>query len=349
MEEKQIGPYHLLCCLGKGGMGTVYLAQDKQLQRQVAVKVIAPELIDDPDLMARFRIEAIAQARLNHPNIITIHAFSQTDGICTIVMEYVAGKTLKQLIQEQGRLRPESAISITIAVLEALAFAHSKGILHRDIKPANIILTPDGTVKLGDFGIAKIEGLDGLTRIGTMLGTPHYSSPEQIMGMKAGPASDIYSMTITLFEMLTGALPFGTRSSSNLEIQKAHLEKTPPVLSSILPGVSSRLDALIARGLAKKPEDRFKSPQEFTTALKSLLNRRQTPHRLFPIDSFFQGLRHMAAKPGNPLKRPRINPPSLNELKDKRWLLLLLIPLLLLLLFLMAVAAQATPLKPFVR
>ncbi len=340
MEEKKLGHYQLLRRLGEGGMGTVYLARDTLLERDVAVKVISPEFIGDPELMARFRVEAIAQARLNHPNIVTIHSFSQTDGTYIIVMEYVPGKTLKQLIKEKGKLSQTYALMITMSILDALSFAHSKGVLHRDIKPANILITPDNKVKLGDFGIAKIEGLDGLTRIGTMLGTPHYSSPEQIRGKKPGPGTDIYALSVTLYELLTGALPFNDSAASNLEIQKAHLEKTPPPPSSLCPGISIQLEAAIMKGLAKKPEDRFRSAQEYSNALSALLKKGGGFSSPPKTSDLFAPIRRLASQIGNRVKTPSVFTPQKTPARDKRWLIFLLIPLLLLLLIL-ALAATA--------
>jgi serine/threonine-protein kinase len=343
MDEERLGHYELKRCLGEGGMGRVYLARDTQLERDVALKVIAPELVGNRDLLARFRVEAVAQARLNHANIVTIHAFGQEAGSYVIVMEYVAGRTLKQILREQGRLGTDAALRIAGSVLDALAFAHAKGVLHRDIKPANIFVTDDGTVKLGDFGIAKVEGVDGLTRVGTMVGTPHYSSPEQIRALKVKPASDIYSLSVTLFEMLTGVLPFGTPGSSDLEIRNAHLQRTAPVLSSLCPGLPPRLDAILARGLAKKPEDRFVSAQDYRQALSGVSQPRPSSQlpRLPQLPQFPQVRVPDFRKALEPLARI---PAMIRELPSsgvRWWLLIPLIPLLLLLLVLMMGCAAA--------
>ncbi len=331
MEEQRLGQFQLLRCLGEGGMGKVYLARDNQLEREVAIKVIAPELIDDPELIARFRVEAIAQARLSHPNIVTIYSFLQTAGTYIIVMEYVAGKNLKQLLQEKGKLPLQTALHIASAVLDALSFAHAKGILHRDIKPANILITPEGRVKLGDFGIAKIEGLDGLTRIGTMLGTPFYSSPEQIRAMKVSPATDIYSLTVTLYEMLSGTLPFGPGCRSSSEVQKAHLEREPLPLASFCPGLPARLESLISKGLAKKPEQRFPSARDYHIALDALIKNRHGFAQSLNLAGLAAPIASLFGKIGRvKLVKPAIN--SVSPRNDKRWLLFLLVPLLLLLL-----------------
>ena len=271
LQGKQIGNYQVIEKIGEGGMGSVYLGRDVSLERHVAIKIIAPELARDPQLMARFKIEAIAQARLNHTNIVTIHSFNQFEEMYYIVMEFVEGKTLKAIIKENRKLPVQQALLIISRILDGLSYAHGKGVWHRDIKPANIFITADYSVKIGDFGIAKVEGIDGLTRIGAPLGTPLYSSPEQIMGKKMGPATDIYSLGVTLYEMITGTPPFGYGSTSNYEIQRAHLEKTPNKPSAILSTIPQEVDALILKCLAKSPEARFNDAKEFKIAVDRLL------------------------------------------------------------------------------
>jgi serine/threonine protein kinase len=271
MMEKTLGNYHILKKIGEGGMGSVYLARDLSLQREVALKVIAPELARSPQLMTRFRVEAIAQARLNHPCIATIHSFDHQEDVYYIVMEYVAGRTLKHIIRETGKISVSQALSIVSHILEGLDYAHGKGVLHRDIKPANIFITTDNSVKIGDFGIAKVEGIDGLTRAGSTLGTVHYSSPEQIRGDRMGPGTDIYSLGVTLYEMVTGVLPFGSASGSNFEIQQGHLEKTPAKPSTLTHDVPPEVDDLIMKSLAKSPADRFPGAAAFKRAMDAIL------------------------------------------------------------------------------
>ncbi len=341
MDETRLGHYQLLRCLGEGGMGRVYLARDTQLERDVAVKVLAPELAGDRSLMARFRVEAIAQARLSHPNIVPIYTFGREAGAYVIVMEYVAGRTLKQLIRDEGKLGPDRALRIAASVLDALAFAHARGVLHRDIKPANIFVSDDGTVKVGDFGIAKVEGLDGLTRVGTVLGTPHYSSPEQIRALKATPATDVYALSVTLFEMLTGVLPFGASGGSDLDVLTGHLEQVPPAPSSLCPGLPSGLDAVIARGLAKKPEDRYRSAAEYRQAIDAVLQARETP--LPDFDRILQPLAQVPGRIRARLGRPSFELRQIPVRANTWWLLLLLIPLLLLLLALTVRCASDGP------
>lgn len=270
MEGKVLGNYRVIKKIGEGGMGEVYLARDMTLEREVAIKVISLELARNPNLMARFRVEAIAQARLNFPNIVTIHSFEQSGDTYYIVMEYVEGKTLKNIIKESPKMPVQRVLKIFSGLLEGMAYAHRKGVLHRDIKPANIFVTPDETVKIADFGIAKVSGIDGLTRIGSTVGTPLYSSPEQIRGEKMGPETDIYSIGVTLYETLTGVQPFKTGSGSDYDIQKAHLEKIPGKPSTLNNSVSPALDFVILKSIAKSPAQRYRSAEAFKKELDQL-------------------------------------------------------------------------------
>lgn len=270
MIGKQIGNYNVLKKLGEGGMGAVFQARDMTLERNVAIKVIAPELARNPKLMARFRVEAIAQAKLNHNNITTIHAFDNQQDTYYIVMEYVEGMTLRELIRHKGIIPVSEAIQIFNQILEAIAYAHSKGVIHRDIKPSNIFLTHDGVVKIGDFGIAKVEGVEGLTRVGSTIGSPLYSSPEQVRGEKVDARTDIYSLGMTFYEMLTGRLPFPpTDNMSEYRVMKEVLEKTPPPPSTYNQSIPSVLDAVITKGIHKSADQRFQSVTEFRQAIEN--------------------------------------------------------------------------------
>lgn len=275
MDGKVLGNYRVIRKIGEGGMGEVYLAKDITLERDVALKVISPELARNPNLMTRFRVEAIAQARLNFPNIVIIHSFEQYAETYYIVMEYVEGKTLKNLVKESPKMPVERVLKIFSGLLEGIAYAHRKGVLHRDIKPANIFITPDDTVKIADFGIAKVSGIDGLTRVGSTVGTPLYSSPEQIRGEKMGPETDIYSVGVTLYEVLTGVQPFKAGSGSDFEIQKAHLEITPGKPSTLNNAVSPALDAVVMKSIAKSPDQRYRSAEAFKKALDALTVKRK--------------------------------------------------------------------------
>ncbi len=276
MIGEVIGNYRILKKIGEGGMGAVFLARDLTLERDVAIKIIAPHLARNPNLMARFKIEAIAQAKLNHPNVVTIYSFNQEGDVYYIVMEYIEGESLKKIIKERGPLPLEEALKIFLQVLSAIEFAHKKGIIHRDIKPANVLITKDGVAKIGDFGIAKVAGIEGLTRLGSSLGTPLYSAPEQILGKKVDARADIYALGVTLFEMLTGRPPFVSETGSDYEIQKAHLEKKPPKPSSLRKDIPSKLDQIVLKCLQKKPENRYSSVSELKEELKKVLQELQT-------------------------------------------------------------------------
>jgi serine/threonine protein kinase len=268
MIGKILGNCRILKKLGEGGMGSVYLARDLTLEREVAVKIISPELARNPALMARFRVEAIAQAKLNHTNIVTIHSFDQEKDIYYIVMEHVEGKTLKYFTRERGKIPPPEALKIFTQLLDGMAYAHSKGVVHRDIKPSNIFLDKHQTVKIGDFGIAKVEGIEGLTKLGTSMGSPVYSSPEQLLGKKVDARTDVYSLGITLYEMLTGGPPLKVTQEGNYEAIKQTLEFVPRHPSALDPGIPAALDAVVMKSITKDPGERFQSVKEFKKALE---------------------------------------------------------------------------------
>jgi len=272
MTGEILGNYRVLKKLGEGGMGAVYLARDLGLEREVALKVISPELARNPQLMARFRVEAIAQAKLNHPNITVIHSFDQAEDHYYIVMEFVDGNTLKTIIKEKSKIPLPEAISIFSQVLEGIAYAHSKGVVHRDIKPSNIFLAKDRhrRVKIGDFGIAKVSGIDGLTKSGSTMGSPLYSSPEQLLGKKTDARTDVYSLGITFYEMITGTPPFKPTGDSEYKVIREVLDTTIRKPSELEKSIPPAVDALIMKSLAKSPDHRFQSVKEFETAVKRL-------------------------------------------------------------------------------
>jgi len=275
MIGKILGNYRILKKLGEGGMGTVYLARDLGLEREVAIKIISRELARNPDLMARFRVEAIAQARLNHPNIVTIHSFDQEKDIYYIVMEYVDGKSLKELIKEPMPLK--QSLLIFSQLLAAVSYAHTRGVMHRDIKPSNIFITQDRVVKIGDFGIAKVEGIDGLTRVGVAMGSPAYSPPEQLLGEKTDARADIYSLGATLYEMLTGNPPFKISGILDYKVLLKNLEETPLPPSDFCLTLPLAVNVLVMKCIARDVNARFQGVAELEEAVKKILASPLTP------------------------------------------------------------------------
>jgi len=258
--------YQILRELGSGATGAVYEAADTLLERTVAIKALRAEIARQPELMERFRNEAITLARLNHPNIALLYNFFREGEDYYMVMEFVSGQPLENILRNAGRLDPASASRIMSHTLEGIAHAHSMGVLHRDIKPANILVTGDGRVKVTDFGIARVLGSSRMTRHGRIIGTLEYIAPERIRGDEADPRSDLYSAGVVLYEMLAGRLPF--TGGTDYELIKAHLEEKPASLSTVLKGtIPDKWDGIVQRAMAKSADDRFQSAQEFLYAL----------------------------------------------------------------------------------
>ncbi|HEX6506329.1 MAG TPA: protein kinase, partial [Chloroflexota bacterium] len=258
--------YRLEEPVGEGGMATVYRAVDTRLGRSVAVKVLHPEYARDQPFLTRFQQEAEFAASLGaHPNIVAIYDIGQDGGLHYIVMEYVEGRNLKDMIRESAPLPVNEAFSIGRQVASALDFAHKRGLVHRDIKPQNIMVTDAGVAKVTDFGIARSLSASQLTRTGMVIGTAHYFSPEQAQGMPAAPASDIYSLGVVLYEMLTGHLPFDADTPIGVAMQ--HLHSDPPPPWEYNPALSTRAAAVVLRALEKDPERRYRDAAEFASAL----------------------------------------------------------------------------------
>jgi serine/threonine-protein kinase len=258
--------YEIVRPIARGGMAEVYLARDLQLDRPVALKVLFPELSADPNFVARFRREAQAAANLNHPNIVAIYDWGEEGSTYFIVMEYIEGRTLREVLRSEGPLLPDRAADIAADIAAALAFAHRNGVIHRDVKPGNVLITTSGQVKVTDFGIARAvtDGADeGLTQTGTVMGTATYFSPEQAQGLPIDPRSDVYSLGVVLYEMVTGRPPFV--GDNPVAIAYQHVQETPLAPSRINPNVPPVLEAVIGRALAKSPDARYPS----ATALRN--------------------------------------------------------------------------------
>ncbi|MFM2105364.1 MAG: hypothetical protein RL338_396 [Chloroflexota bacterium] len=262
------GRYRVAAILGHGGMATIYRGLDTQLGRDVAIKVLRPEYGRDADFLARFRQEAQAVASLNHPNVVAVHDIGKDAAGPFIVMEYVPGEDLASLLKRNGPLGPRQAARIGIEVARALSAAHGRGIVHRDVKPANVLIATDGRVKVTDFGIARAVADAQLTLPGTTMGSVHYLAPEQVRGLGAVPASDLFSLGIVLFETLTGRRPWEGDTAAAVAVAR---------LSGPIPGpadlvaVPAELDRIVRTALAHDPADRFASANDLATALEAFL------------------------------------------------------------------------------
>ena len=253
------GRYALEMPIGSGGMADVYRAKDQLLERTVAVKILHRQYENDTEFIARFQREAKAAARITHPNIVNVYDVGVAEGRHYIVMEYVPGRTLKERIKEEAALPVSEALRIAGQIASALAQAHAAGLVHCDIKPHNILVMPDGTVKVADFGIARAVTESTMTYNDSVMGSVHYFSPEQASGTTITPKSDVYSLGIVLYEMLTGHVPFDGNTA--VSIARRHLDEEPQPLHSILPGIPPVVDALVMRMMAKDPAQRPDSAQ----------------------------------------------------------------------------------------
>lgn len=270
------GRYELLERIGSGGMAQVYKAQDRALGRIVAIKALHESLTSDPGFLDRFRREAHAAANLSHPNIVTVHDIGQDGNRHYIVMEYVEGQTLKQIIRafnDQGQLMPiNQALDLIIQASAGLGYAHRANLVHCDIKPHNILVTRDARVKVADFGIARaMSQATQQGEISQIWGTPQYFSPEQAAGLTPTSASDVYSLGVMLFEMLTGRLPFAAESHTAMALK--HLHTQPPLASTYNPAVPAQLDHIVDKLLAKEPSGRYRTAGQVSRILTAYRER----------------------------------------------------------------------------
>ena len=273
-DVKQLGRYEIVRELGRGAMGVVYEGQDSKLHRRVAIKTIIKNAMVDPDVAAdyseRFMREAQAVAKLNHPNIVTVYDFGEEGEVAYFVMEFIQGHELKQYLDSGVQFSLQKSLGYMIELLSALDYAHSLGIVHRDIKPANVMVDQSGRLKLTDFGVVKmLDNVEG-TSAGTMVGTPGYMSPEQILGTGVSPRSDIFAAGVILYQLLTWQKPF---TGDGVFTIQQKIVNDDPVLPSALNGtLPPILDQIVGRALAKKPEDRYSSAREFADDLKRYLS-----------------------------------------------------------------------------
>ncbi len=291
MVGQTVGKYRILDRVGRGGMGTVYRATDETLHRDVAIKVLNAEL-NDPEIARRFRAEAITVARLSHPGIATIYELFEHDGQWLMVMEFVRGETLEVMASRMGPLSAQRSAELCMQALAALTHAHSMGVVHRDLKPANLMITENGTVKVMDFGIARVSGSEHLTNVGFMMGTPAYMAPEQVSGGEVDARADLYAMGVVFYRLTTAKLPFS--GNTPFAMAQSQLSETPTPVGLVRGDLPPWVEEVVVRALAKAPEQRFQSAAEFHEALARCLAG-------LPLSSMYTPAIGMTLTPGRPM------------------------------------------------
>jgi serine/threonine-protein kinase len=264
------GRYEIEDLVGTGGMSSVYRARDTVLERRVALKVLHEHFSADPEYVRRFRHEARAIARLNHPNIVTVIDRGEFGNRQFIVFEHIPGENLKEVVEREGQLPVAQALALTHQIARGLAFAHEHGVVHRDVKPQNVLLDESGTAKVTDFGIARsLDPEEELTQTGTLLGTSDYIAPEQASGQPVDARTDQYSLGVLLYELLTGEVPYP--ADSFMAVAMRHLRDPVPSVHERRPGVPDRVDEIVAKAMAKRPQDRFPSTKAMMVAIEAAL------------------------------------------------------------------------------
>ena len=302
------GRYRIIRKLGAGGMADVYLAEDQELGRNVAIKILNDRHAADDSFIERFRREAKNAAGLSHPNIVSIYDRGEAEGTYYIAMEYLEGRSLKELIVSRGPAPIKVAIEYARHILAALAAAHKQGIVHRDIKPHNVLIGAEGRVKVTDFGIAR-SGASQMTEVGSIIGTAQYLSPEQARGAPVDQTSDLYSVGVVLYEMLTGQVPF--TGDTPLEIAMKHLSEVPRPPSELRPEIPHDLDSVVLRALAKDPSERYQSAEEMDADLARVAEGLPVdPETEEAATAVLSGSGLMAAAPTSVIARPRPGEPS---------------------------------------
>ncbi|HEU5369870.1 MAG TPA: serine/threonine-protein kinase, partial [Ktedonobacterales bacterium] len=271
LEGTNVGPYEIRALLGAGGMGQVYRAHDPRLERDVAIKVLSASLAQEPGYLERFRREARAVARLNHPNVVQVYDFGEQGDLTYLVMPLISGGTLREYLAHRQVLPLAEALAITEQVATALQYAHERGLVHRDVKPANILMTAEGRALLSDFGIVRLvqkeDNATTLTHMGAFVGSPEYAAPEMILGKPVDQRVDVYALGVILFQMLTGRMPFAGATPVVLMMMQA--QQPPPAPRSLNPDIPPAVEAVILKALAKTPEERFQTAAELLAALRA--------------------------------------------------------------------------------
>jgi eukaryotic-like serine/threonine-protein kinase len=304
------GRYAVMARIAHGGMATVYQATDTRLDREVALKVMHAELARDEEFVRRFVGEAKSVARLSHQNVVAVFDQGSDGPFLYLVMEYVPGRTLKQILRDSGRFSPATALEIMTGVLDGLAAAHASGIVHRDVKPENVLVTVDGRVKVADFGLARAQPAAGHTRAGLLIGTVAYVPPEQVTGGSTGPGGDVYSAGVMLFELLTGRLPF--TGDTPLSVAYQHVNQDVPVPSALVPGIPAAVDQLVLAATSRDPARRPADAGEFAAAVRRVRSgwhggAEGGPGRIVPTGEYSAmgaGVRGMAEAPWLDLDSP---------------------------------------------
>jgi eukaryotic-like serine/threonine-protein kinase len=278
MEELRLlnRRYQLLEQLGKGGMAVVYRARDLMLERFVAIKVLREDYSSNVSFQERFRREARSAANLSHPNIVTVHDFGFDNGQLFLVMEFIPGTDLKSLVKKRGRFKVEEAIPLMIQACAGIGYAHRAGLVHCDVKPHNILVMPDMRVKVTDFGIARaLASIDPEEKTDIVWGSPQYFAPEQAAGGPPSPSSDVYSLGVVFYEMLTGSLPFAGTNADDLA--RMHLEQEPVPIREYLPEIPAPVEQIITKVLSKEPSARYRTADQMGRVLMNLGNIHATP------------------------------------------------------------------------
>ena len=265
MIEVKIENYKITGIIGRGGMGAIYYGEDLTLKRPVDIKMMRPEFLGDQQVVERFRAEAITTASFNHPNIATVYGLIQQQNSLLLIMEFVKGWTLSQLLHAHKAIPPEKAIYILNTALTAIGYAHKQGVIHRDLKPNNLMLNDNGLIKVMDFGVARVLSAPKHTQTGQLIGTPKYMPPEQIRGEEPDARTDIYAMGIVLYQLLTGRVPFS--GDSDYQLMKSQIEDPPPPPKNYSDNISDQLQAIILRALSKSSNDRYADAEHFAKAL----------------------------------------------------------------------------------
>jgi eukaryotic-like serine/threonine-protein kinase len=263
------GRFEIVELIGKGGMSSVFKAHDRLLDRSVAIKVLHPQFTEDEEYVERFRREARSVAQLSHPNIVTVIDRGEDSGRQYIVFEYVQGENLKQLLERTGPMSAYEALGMALQMARALSFAHGRGLIHRDVKPQNVLLNAEGQAKMTDFGIARSVDVQGVTITGTVLGTSEYIAPEQARGQQVDAQTDVYSLGVVLYELLTGSVPYD--GDNFVTVALRHVNEPVPSLLEQRPDAPPRLALAVERAMAKSPDERYESMDELVEELEDCL------------------------------------------------------------------------------